>query len=271
LILIECKNNVLERIAPLVGCKKQMPSNLGIGAGGDPIKEIDLKAEQAVIETLVKHGISFTLVSEESGIKECGETPHEHFVTVDPIDGTTNLLREMPFYATSIAVSTEPLLSTVHTALVADLFHGEVYTAQKRKGARRGDHRIKPSRNTSLDEAVIGIDLNTYKAQEMASRLVALIQRTRHLRHFGANALELCYVADGRTDAFVDIRGKLRATDVAAAWLILQEAGGIITKTNGEELQARLDPKQKLEFVAAGNSGIHASILNLIKPEKEAR
>jgi myo-inositol-1(or 4)-monophosphatase len=73
-------------------------------------------------------------------------------------------------------------------------------------------------------------------------------------------------VADGKTDAFVDIRGKLRTTDMAAAWLILREAGAVITGPDGEELEVRLDPKQKVEFVASANHEIHRTILSLINP-----
>ena len=73
-ILIECKNNIQKQITPLLKTLKQPQPNLGIGAGGDPIKQIDLTAENAIIKTLQKHKISFTLISEESGVKEYGET-----------------------------------------------------------------------------------------------------------------------------------------------------------------------------------------------------
>jgi len=126
-----------KQIAPLLKTLNQPQPDLGIGAGGDPIKQIDLAAENAIINTMKNHKISFTLISEESGVKEYDETPHKHFVTADPIDGTTNLMRGIPFYATSIAVSTKPTLDTVHTSLVADLAHDITYTAQKGKGAHR--------------------------------------------------------------------------------------------------------------------------------------
>jgi len=104
-ILIQCKNNIQKQITPLLKTLKQPQPNLGTGAGGDPIKQIDLTAENAIINTLKNHKISFTLISEESGIKEYGKTPYKHYVTADPIDGTTNLTRGIPFYATSIAIS----------------------------------------------------------------------------------------------------------------------------------------------------------------------
>ena len=270
-ILIQCKNNIQERINPLLKTLSQPQPNLGIGAGGDPIKQIDLVAENAIINTMKNHKISFTLISEESGVKEYGETPHKHFVTADPIDGTTNLMRGIPFYATSIAVSTKPTLNTIHTALVADLAHDITYTAQKGKGAYRNNQKITPLKTASLEDAVIGIDLNTYKVPEIAPQLTGLIRKTKHIRHLGANALELCYVADGTTDAFIDIRGKLRTTDMAAACLIIGEAGAKITTPEGKLLNVELDPKQKVAFVAAANQKIHKTILNLIKPEKETK
>jgi myo-inositol-1(or 4)-monophosphatase len=268
-VLIRCKNKVQEKIKPLLKKTDRPQPDLGIGAGGDPVKNIDLAAESAIVSSLRNQEIAFTLISEESGIVEYGESPHQCYVTADPIDGTTNLIRGVPFYATSIAVSTEPTLTRVHTALVTDLFHGTTYTAQKGCGAYRDDRRIRPSTTTSMEEAVIGIDLNSYRVQNIAPRLTKLIGKTKHVRHFGANALELCYVADGTTDAFIDIRGKLRTTDMAAAWLIIREAGAIITTPQGKPLRAKLDPKQKVEFIAAANPEMHRRIISVTKPEKE--
>jgi len=269
-ILVQIKNNVQEGVAPLLKTLKQPQPYLGVGAGGDPMKHVDLVAESAIVSTLREYDLSFTLISEESGVKEYGGTPEECYVTTDPVDGTTNLLRGIPFSATSIAISTKPTLRTVHAALVADLAHGTTYTAQMGKGAYRDGREIGPSELAVLEEAVIGLDLNTYKIQRIAPRLTGLIERTKHLRHLGANALELCYVADGTTDAFIDIRGKLRTTDMAAAWLIVNEAGAMMTTPTGEALDAELSPKQKVAFVAAGNPEIHKIILDLMKPEKEA-
>jgi myo-inositol-1(or 4)-monophosphatase len=270
-ILTQCKNNIQKQITPLLTTRNQPQPNMGTGAGGDPIKQIDLTAENAIINTLKNHKISFILISEESGIKEYGKNPNECYVTTDPIDGTTNLTRGIPFYATSIAVSTKPTLNTIHTALVADLFHNITYMTQKGKGAYCNNQKITPSKETSLEEAVIGIDLNSYKVEKIASQLTRLIKKTKHIRHLGANALELCYVADSTTDAFIDIRGKLRTTDMAGAWLIIQEAGAKMTTPEGKPLNIKLDPKQTVVFIAAANQKIHKTILNLIKPKKETK
>ncbi len=266
-ILLHCKDNVKAQVRPHLKNLGAPQPNLGRGAGGDPMKPIDLVAEKAIVEVLQQHCASFTLISEESGVKEFGAKPTQCYVTVDPIDGTTNLVRGLPFYASSIAVSTMPALSTVFAALVTDLFHDTTYTALQGKGAYRDGKKITPSASTSLEEAVIGLDLNSYKVKEIAPQLTSLIQKTKHIRHFGANALELCYVADGLTDAFVDIRGKLRVTDMAAGFLIVKEAGGIITAPEGHALDVKLDPKQKIKFIASGNKQMHKKILGLVKPK----
>jgi fructose-1,6-bisphosphatase/inositol monophosphatase family enzyme len=268
-LLLQCKESVSMHVYPLLRTLKEPQPDLGVGAGGDQTKQVDLAAENAIIEVLLQRGVSFTLVSEESGIKQYGNTPQSCYVTVDPIDGTTNLVHGLPFYCTSIAISSKPQLSTVYAGLVADLVHGATYTAQKGKGAQRNGEKITTSQTVSLAEAVMGLDLNTYKAKQIAPQLSELIEKTKHIRHFGANALELCFVAEGLTDAFVDIRGKLRATDVAASFLILEAAGGILTSPNGRPVDIPLDPKQTIKFVASANPKIHQAILNLLKPTQE--
>ena len=266
-ILVKCKNNVIEQISPCLKTLNEPQPSLGKGAGGDAMKMVDLVAEKAIVEILCQNKLSFTLVSEESGIQEYGNTPGDCFITADPIDGTTNLVHGISFYATSIAVSTKPKLSSVFAGLVTDLCHNVTYTALKDKGAFRDETRLSPSKLASLEEAVVGLDMNTYKVREIAPQLTDLIQRTRHIRHFGANALEVCYVADGTTDAFIDIRGKLRTTDLAAAYLIVKEAGGTITTPKGNNLDAKLDPMQKIKFIASGNQQLHEFILDLVRQE----
>jgi myo-inositol-1(or 4)-monophosphatase len=258
-IIQECSQKIRKEALSLYG-SSEAATTFGLGAGGDDMKKIDLAAETALINCLNKHEISCTLVSEESGIKKIGHEPSEIYVTTDPVDGTTNAVRGLPFSATVIAISKGPHLEDVETALVSDLFHNITYTAQKNRGANRNGEKIKPSQTSSIEEAVIGVDLNTFKIAKLQTKLERLFKRGKHFRHFGANALELCYVADGSTDAFIDIRGKLRVTDVVASYLILREAGGIMVTPEGKELNVPLTPTQRLSFIAAANKRIYESI-----------
>lgn len=266
-IFTSCKDNIKASIEPHLNTIGKPQPILGMGAGGDQMKPVDLAAEKAIVETIRQYIVSFTLISEESGVQEYGKTPEECYVTIDPVDGTTNFVRGLPFFASSIAVSSAPIFSAVYAGLVLDLVHNTAYTAIKGKGAFCKTKRIFSSTVSSLEEAVIGLDLNTDNFGEITPQLTGLIQKTGHIRHFGANALELCYVAEGLTDAFVDIRGRLRTTDVAAGMFILKEAGGTVTTHKDEAFDAKLNPKERIKFVASGNRQIHKSILNLVKPK----
>jgi myo-inositol-1(or 4)-monophosphatase len=265
-LLLECKTNIQTSIKPCLRTLKGPQPNLGVGAGGDIMKPVDLAAETAIIDTLLQHKISFTLISEESGIREYGTSPKECYLCVDPIDGTTNLTRGLSFYASSLAVSQKPELAEVYAGMVVDLFHNETYIALKDKGAYCNGERIKTSKNQLLNEAVIGLDLNAYKSKLNMEIAANLIENIRHTRHFGANALEVCFVAAGLTDAFIDLRNKIRTTDVAAGFLIVKEAGGIITDQENKQVNVKLDPKQTLSFVASANAEIHQKILRLVNP-----
>jgi len=253
-----------EEILNLLG-SEEAKAGLGMGAGGDVIKKIDLVAEDALIRTLRDFEVSCTLISEESGTQEIGSSPSSFYLVTDPLDGTTNAVRGAPFMAISLAVSKKPYLRAVETALVCDPIHDVTYTAKSGGGAFRNREKIQPSETTSLEEAVIGVDFNMLKIRELMPKLIPLLERIKHLRHFGADALELCYVADGKTDAFLDLRGKLRVTDIAAAYLILREAGGIMVTPKGDELDAALDPSQRVAFVASANKSIYNKIQKLLK------
>ena len=266
-IFTELKTSIQTAIKPHLKTIKEPLPNLGMGAGGDAMKPVDLAAENAIIDILSHHELSYTLISEESGYKQFGNHPDECYVTVDPIDGTTNLMHGLPFYASSIAVSWKPQLASVYAGMVVDLHHNVAFTAFLDEGAYCNGESISTSKTTSLDEAIVGIDLNAYRTKLPARIFTSLYENIKHTRHFGANAPEVCFVAAGLTDAFIDLRNKIRTTDVAAGFLIVKEAGGVITDGAGKPVSVPLDPKQTLSFVASGNPEIHRKILNLVKSD----
>ncbi|MFA5572985.1 MAG: inositol monophosphatase family protein [Candidatus Bathyarchaeia archaeon] len=264
-LFCDCKISIQAAIKHCLETMHEPQPDLGRGAGGDLMKPIDVAAENAIIETLQKSGVSFTLISEESGIKEVGSTPKDCYLCVDPIDGTTNLTHGLPFYCSSIAISDEPVLAAVYTGAVIDLVHDEIFSAYEGMGSYRDGRVIHTTNTQSLDEAVIGLDLNVYKAKMNLTIGAAFIENTKHTRHFGANALEVSYVAAGLTDAFVDLRNKIRTTDIAAGFLIAKEAGAIITDVDNKSINVPLDPKQTLNFIASANETLHKQLLGLIK------
>ncbi len=262
--LIECARNMKNAVTPLFGTSEAR-EGFGQGAGGDIRKRIDLAAEDALIETLQKHNVSCTLISEEAGVKQIGNRVPEFYVVADPVDGTANAARGLPFADISLAVSTKPMLSGVEVAVVADVLRDVIYTARKGEGACKNGTNLKPSETARLEEAFVGVDFCTFRLEQVVDRLTEVLERTRHVRHLGANALEICYVADGTADVFIDIRGKLRITDIAAAYLILLEAGGVFTTPEGSTLNVPLEPRQRVSLVAAANKSMHDTIINMIR------
>ncbi len=149
-IFCELRVNISTAIKPCLKTIHEPLPNLGMGAGGDMMKPVDLAAENAIVDTITSHGVSFTLISEESGIKKFGDHPDSCYVCVDPIDGTTNLMHGLPFYASSIAVSHKPELADVYAGMVLDLYHDVAYTACLGKGAYQNGKTIATSKTSCL-------------------------------------------------------------------------------------------------------------------------
>lgn len=262
-IVQECVQEMKKAAQKYYGAPEKAIS-FNIGAGGDRSKKIDLAAEKALIDCLNKHEVSCTLVSEEAGTKKIGKEPSEYYVVTDPVDGTTNAVHGLPFCAHVVAVADGSYLKNVEIAIVSDIVHDITYTAQKNKGAFKNGRPIKPSKVKKIQDAVIGIDLNTIKIEDFLPKLKGLFSSGKHFRHFGANAQEICYVADGSTDAFVDIRGKLRVTDMVASYLILRESGGTILTPEGSELNVPLEATQRVSFVCAANNELYKSVMEAL-------
>jgi myo-inositol-1(or 4)-monophosphatase len=271
-ILIESSKNVYSEIKDLLGTSEGA-SKISLGAGGDISRKIDIVAETAVLNTIKSSNISPVIIGEECGIvdlnKSYSSSPSSSnnndngFVIMDAVDGTTNAIRGIPFSCCSLAFANEFKLSSVTDAVVLDLFTGDIYTASKQKGSFFNNKKISVrnekdfSSITSLEDlktidVVIGTNVSGV-APHILDEISKVISFSSHIRHFGANALELCYFARGFMDAYIDIRGKIRSTDMAAAYLIAKEAGGKLYSSNGQELDSELGLKNKLSFYAVSN------------------
>ncbi len=251
-ILKESCNEVYQNTKHLIGTAEGN-KKFGRGAGGDISRKVDLDAEKAVIDTIQRHHFKPTIIGEECGIIQ----GKDGFLIMDAIDGTMNASRGIPFYCCSLAYSIDYRLSSVVDAAVIDLSTGDIYHASKEKGAywnkdriyARGNRSINGSKQDYQQDMLIGMNISGVSADTF-NRLSRLISKAIHIRHFGANALELCYFARGLMDAYIDFRGKIRPTDMAAAYLIVNEAGGKIYSDNGSELESELGVNKTLSFMA---------------------
>lgn len=228
---------------------------VGMGADGTPTKRIDRVAEECVLECLGGTDLCGCVISEEAGRVRVGEG--EGTIFLDPIDGTHNAVRGIPFYAISIALS---IAGTIRKGYVRDLAHGEVFTGELENGAFLDGKEIHVSRTASLR----GCAMSIYGRKFDPNRIFALGQKVRRWRLFGASALELCYVAAGRIDGFIDLRETLRVTDAAAGMLICTEAGGRVTDANGDEL---VFPEEVTigRTMVATNGILHGKVIEYIR------
>jgi len=230
---------------------------VGVGASGDKTLVIDREAESAAIDALVQAG-DVRVVSEERG--EVGSRRSRWTVLLDPIDGSANFEKAIPFYCTSLAVAEGGRLSRTKHALVRNLVSGDVYYAEAGGGAEKNGRKITSSTVAELQDSVAAVDLSR-APRGVIEKLVPLVVSVKRLLHFGANALELCLLAEGNLDLFVDLRGRMRVTDLAGARVIAQEAGATITTGRGRELDAALNLEERLDVLAAANPGLHAKLL----------
>lgn len=195
----------------------------------------DLVADRVAVGALLDAGLG--VCSEESGLHE----PHRPVVVVvDPLDGSTNAAQGIPWYATSFcAVDRLGALS----ASVVNLVSGERYSATRGGGAYRDGEPIRPSAAARLSDAIVGVS-------GWSPRPIPW----RQYRALGASALDLCAVADGRLDGFVDCHSH-GPWDYLGAMLVCREAGAPMVDTAGRDLTTT-DPHQRRTLLAAGTQSL---------------
>ena len=206
---------------------------VGAGAGGDRTVEIDRIAEDLLVATIREAAgeDGLTLVSEEVGRASLGEGGDRH-VVVDPIDGSLNAKRGIPYFATSIAVADGPQMGDVHLGFVHDYGTGNEFTAERGRGAWLNGAPM-PRLDRSRDLRIVALE-GAYP-HRMASAAIELDGVLR-LRLIGALALSLTTVAAGWADGMVGLGGA-RSVDVAAGQLIARECGATVTTPGSAPLR----------------------------------
>lgn len=203
---------------------------------------IDLVADEAALTVLRRAGVG--ILSEESGLED---PDNELVVVVDPVDGSTNASRGIPWYAISLCAVD---VDGARAALVTNLATGTRYEAVRGGGATRDGHPIRPSGATSISESLLV--LNGYSPRHL---------RWRQYRSLGATALDLCSVADGRVDGTIDwAEDALGPWDYLGAMLVLTEAGGHVRDALDRDLLV-LDHDARRTPVAAGTPELLEALL----------
>lgn len=203
----------------------------GIGRKSTPtdlVTVMDRASEQLVVAGLRAARPDDAVLGEEGGAQR-GRSGVRWLL--DPIDGTVNYVYGLPNYAVSLAAE-------VDGVVVAGVVHnpetGEEWTAVRGAGAWRDGRRLTGPRTSSVDQTLLGTGFGYDAAQRatQAAVVAALLPRVRDIRRFGSAAIDLCYVAEGRLDAYYE--SGLNPWDRAAGGLVAEEAGALVTGLRGE-------------------------------------
>jgi myo-inositol-1(or 4)-monophosphatase len=226
---------------------------VGAGEGGDETTAIDRAAEDAVVARLEKvhaAGLDFTLVSEELGERTFGEGSARTRVVLDPIDGSLNAKRGIPFFSLSLAVAEGDEMGDVAFGYVFDFGTGEEWTARRGEGAFLNGSALDGPGPKEEIEIVSFEATRTDLVAEQAPSIVGLAYRTRIM---GSLALSLCHLAAGRVDAVCSLK-PARSVDIAAAQLLVRERGlAIDLPEDGPFERAALDVAARSRVVAAAS------------------
>jgi len=220
----------------------------------DLVTDVDVASEQEISAALLAAFPTHTILGEEGGTRG-GDDARYRWI-VDPLDGTTNYAHGFPIFAVSIAVEHAGRLVA---GVVIGPALGETYVARAGAGATLNGRPIHVSSTAELKRSLIGSSaMYAERHHPAAARANRLLHATQAVRNLGAAALELCYVADGRIDGF--LQPGLQAWDMAAAALIIAQAGGRLSNLRGGPFDIH-----KHQIVAT-NGALHDELIALLNP-----
>ena len=223
----------------------------------DLVTEFDVKTEAFIITELKQAFPGYTLVGEES---HQGSYHYDKAIYIDPIDGTTNFVHGIPHLAISLGVweQGKPILAVVYNPILEELFW-----AVKGEGAYCNGEKLMVSTQNKLQNALIATGFPYAKVNAgieyrwVIDCMTNLLPHIQDIRRLGAAALDLCYLAQGKVEAFYEV--DLKPWDVAAGILIVQEAGGKVSNVHGE--QYNFDDKS----IVASNGKVHQQLMKYLE------
>jgi myo-inositol-1(or 4)-monophosphatase len=223
----------------------------------DLVTEYDVKVELFLKEKLFVAFPEHTLVGEETNE---GNMHPEKAIYIDPIDGTTNYVHGIPFCAISIGIweGGKAVAGVVYNPVLDELFY-----AEKGRGAFCNDERLQVSEAQSLEKSLIATGFPYTKMEQgedfrwVMKSMEAMLPCTRDMRRLGSAAMDLCYVARGTFEGFYEVN--LKPWDVAAGILMVEEAGGEVSRRDGRAYT--FDER----IVVASNGRIHDAIVEKLR------
>ncbi len=234
---------------------------VGVGAGGNATSKADDALEKAILREAKARRVD--VLSEEAGFVA---NKGKWLAIVDPLDGSRNAGRGIPFHCTSVAIAKAGAkgLKALHAGVVRNLVTGDTYWAAKGQGAWLNGQRVK-ARAFDPEEVLVGL-IADYASTEIDE---AHQRRDHHIRDLGSAALEMCLVGTGALDAFVVRRPWLRVIDIAAATLFVREAGGqVLDPDSRRDLDTAFDMEVRTGVLAAHGEDALSAVGGGVVPGK---
>jgi myo-inositol-1(or 4)-monophosphatase len=235
---------------------------VSIKGPGDFVTAADKRAEKTLFEELSRARPGYSFIMEEAGFIEGSDKTHTWHI--DPLDGTTNFLHGLPIFAISIGLERDGQLVA---GLVYNPATDDLYIAERGQGAYLNSTRLRVAARRDLADALITCGIPPLnRAAEHArfqSELAEVMRRAGNVRRLGSAALDMCFVAAGRCDAYWE-RG-IKTWDMAAGIVLVREAGGFISDADGgPEMMAN-------GTICCGNEFIHRRLLDLLRTAEAAK
>ncbi len=234
-------------------------ASVSVKGPADFVTEADLACQDAVVSHLSQRFPSHAFLSEE-GALAVRPSSASHVWILDPLDGTTNYVHQIPFFAVSLALE---IRGRLVLGVILDPSLGELFWAAAGEGAFLNGCSIRTSECEALGDALVSIGLPAQLARDSldAAIMLASAEHCQSLRRTGSAALNLAYLAAGRHDLAWAFTTK--PWDVAAGAILLQEAGGTISAPDGGPLDLQT---HRVPYVAGATAKLHAAFLDLVRP-----
>ncbi|MFN4217679.1 MAG: inositol monophosphatase family protein [Candidatus Bipolaricaulia bacterium] len=224
----------------------------------DLVTEFDRRAEEIIVSLIRKHCPDHSILTEEGSVHPTDTSPYQWII--DPIDGTTNFAHGFPFFAISIALyhKDDALVGVVYNPI-----HDELFVGEAGQGAHLNGQPIRVSQTETLHESLVmtGFPYDERLIPQHLAWWERFARKTQTLRRLGSSALALSYLAAGRADGYWEL--DLKPWDMAAAVLIVREAGGKVTDLRGNALNLYGGE------VLATNGRIHDTMIEILQGERE--